>query len=153
MKVSNSDPSNLDFLPSLKTGNRLSPFHFCPPDAHQRKLAVVRQKASGPGGPAMDILFGMPAFNKTYDVCDILESIAPNVNDLQLFRDDVGETFMCCKSRGPLFSYFLSFQFCFTSLHMGRCFALPVFTFSPLVAILLPFTGSLFARPGPLGLG
>lgn len=57
--------------------------------------AVVRQKASGPGGPAMGILFGMSAFNKTYDVCDILESIAPNVNDLQLFRDDVGETFMC----------------------------------------------------------
>lgn len=102
----------------------------------------------------MDILFGTPALDKTYDVCDILESIAPNVSELQLFRDDVGETLMWCKSRSPLFSYFLPFQFCFTSLYMGRSVLLsPVFTFSPFVTILLPFTGSLFARPGPLGLG
>ncbi|KAF9777428.1 hypothetical protein BJ322DRAFT_574810 [Thelephora terrestris] len=46
--------------------------------------AVVKPKVPGLDGPTMgntDGLFGAP------DVCDILESIAPNVSELQLFRD------------------------------------------------------------------
>jgi len=30
------------------------------------------------------------AFDQTHDMCEILENIAPNVNELQLFKDDVG---------------------------------------------------------------
>jgi hypothetical protein len=33
--------------------------------------------------------FGMSAFGLGHDVCEILETIAPNVSELQLFRDDV----------------------------------------------------------------
>ena len=64
--------------------------------------AVVKPKSLGRDGPTMgnaDGLFGMTAFDKTYDVCDILEIIAPNVSELQLFRDDVEQDLcMCCES-------------------------------------------------------
>lgn len=61
---------------------------------------VVRQKAFGLNGPTMgtmmnmDLLFGMSAIDKPHDTCDILERIAPNVSELHLFRDDVGDVCM-----------------------------------------------------------
>ena len=59
---------------------------------------MVKPKRFGPDGPTMGPLFGTSAIDKTYDVCDILERIAPNVSELQLFRDSVGGMHMHCKS-------------------------------------------------------
>jgi hypothetical protein len=47
-----------------------------------------------------NMLFGMSAFDQAHDVCGILENVAPNVDDLRLFMDDVPEG---CMSRECLF--------------------------------------------------
>ena len=96
----------------------------------------------------MDLLFGMSAFDQTHDVCKILESVAPNVSELQLFRDDAPDL---CMRRECLLS---SFRFCFTSPHLGASILfLPTFTFSPFVTPLSvcpsSATNSLFALPVP----
>jgi len=59
-------------------------------------------KGFGRDGPTMgnmDLLFGTSAIEGTHDLCDILELIAPNVSELQLFRDDFGDV-STCWSRG-----------------------------------------------------
>jgi hypothetical protein len=65
---------------------------------------VVKPKVPGLDGPTMgnaDDLFGAP------DVCNILESIAPNVSELQLFRDaeEAKDVYMYGKSFSVLFSF------------------------------------------------
>lgn len=86
----------------------------------------------------MNLLFGISAFDRARDVCEILESVAPNVSELQLFRDDDAGL---CTGRECLF--ILSHRF--KSSHLGGSVLVPpTFTFSPFVAYL-----SLFA-PGPL---
>ena len=62
---------------------------------------MVKPKGFGQRGPIIghtNLLFGISAIHKIRDVCDILESIAPNVNELHLFGDDVGEVQTLCKS-------------------------------------------------------
>ena len=70
--------------------------------------AVVHPKGFGGGGPTaeammnMNLLLGMSAFNHTQDLCEMLEIVAPNVSELQLFGDDVPEV---CMSRKCLFIF------------------------------------------------
>ena len=94
-----------------------------------------------------NMLFGMRAF----DLCEMLENIAPNVRELQLFRDDIAEIRM---DRKCPFIFFPLFQFCFTSPQLGGgvCFPLD-FTISPFVPSPLFSTCHRFAlRPWSAGL-
>jgi len=57
--------------------------------------AVVQPKEIGQDGPTMaamntNMLFGI----STFGLCEVLENIAPNVNELQLFNDDAAEVCM-----------------------------------------------------------
>ena len=91
----------------------------------------------------MDFLLGMPAFDReTYNVCEVLESTAPNVRELQLFKDDAAEMCMGCKS---LLIFFPSFK----SLPDlgGSVLPSPAFTFSPFHPGLSQIHSS---PPGPL---
>jgi len=83
----------------------------------------------------MNVFFGMSAFDQqTHDVCEILESTAPNVSELQLFRDEAAGECMDCEC---LFIFPLN-------LHPLS------FTFHPCCLPSPPAIDSLFA-PGPLG--
>lgn len=100
--------------------------------------AVVKPRAFDPDGhPTM----GTSAIHKPQDVCDILESIAPNVSELQLFGDDAGGILSSRKSHSVFrLHYHLSFRSCFTSR-----FRLGANVFVPHI--------SLFAPPEPLEFG
>jgi hypothetical protein len=76
-------------------------------------------------------LFGPPGFVEPHDICDILGLVAPNISELHLFRDDVGEVFKASKSFNLSFSPAVSVAFYVTSFGK-KCFA---FTFSPIVAL------------------
>ena len=57
---------------------------------------MVKPKGFGEGGPG-NALFGMPAFDEVHEVCEILENIAPNVNEMQLFTDEAPDLCMTGK--------------------------------------------------------
>lgn len=104
---------------------------------------MVQPNEFGEDGPTvgammnMNVLFGNPAFDKkTHDVCEILEIIAPNVSELQLFRDETTEL---CMGRECLFIFPVV-----SNSHA------PSFTFSPFVTpfpVLSPIHSS---PPGSL---
>ncbi|KAF9646444.1 hypothetical protein BDM02DRAFT_3118676 [Thelephora ganbajun] len=116
--------------------------------------AVVQPKAFGEDGPTMggimntNVFFGIPAFEQTRDVCEILESVAPNVSELQLFRDDVAEV---CMGRECLHLIFPIVSIFFYLIPFRRKrFASPYFHIFTLRYLpSLPVTGSLFASLVP----
>jgi len=84
----------------------------------------------------MNVFFGMSAFDQqTHDVCKILESAAPNISELQLFRDDAADVCMDCEC-------LFIFPLFFSNLH-------PL-SFHPCCLLSPPVIDSFFA-PGPLG--
>ena len=85
----------------------------------------MQPKGFGESDPTMG-LFGMPTFDQAHEVCEILANIAPNVNEMQLFTDDVPEV---CMSRKCLFIFSRCFNFVLHHPFRGRC-SLPPFTFS-----------------------
>jgi len=89
-------------------------------------------------------LFGMPAFGQEYEVCEVLENIAPNVNEMQLFADDIPEA--CIGGKCP-FNFFPLFQFCFTSPRLGGGVHFLLSPFHPSLPPLPhpPVIGSIFA--------
>ena len=100
--------SSVSPLPSFENRKPTAPFHFCLLDADRLTPAVVKPKGFGPDGPTMGNmggLFGRPAIDKPLDVCDILELIAPNVSELQLFKNDVGEVYTLCESLAQCFVF------------------------------------------------
>jgi len=66
----------------------------------------------------------MPAFDQAHEVCEILEKIAPNVNELQLFMDDVPD--MCMGRESPFILPVVSILFYITPFRGRRL--LPPFT-------------------------
>lgn len=85
--------------------------------------AVFHPKRFGQDGPTMgammntNMLFGMRAF----DLCEMLENIAPNVRELQLFRDDIAEIHMDRKCPFIFFPV-VSILFYITSIRGRRLF-------------------------------
>ena len=80
--------------------------------------------------------FGMSAFGLGHDVCEILETIAPNVSELQLFRDDVPGV---CISRECRIFIFPVVSILSHHPFRRKCFAFSTFTFSPFVTSLAGF--------------
>ena len=84
----------------------------------------------------MNVFLGMSAFDQqTHDVCEILESTAPNVSELQLFRDEAAGVCMDCE-----------YLFIFPLFFVQIC----ILFLSPCCLPSRPVIDSLFA-PGPLG--
>jgi len=70
---------------------------------------------------AMTTPFGLSAIDQTYDLCGILEEIAPNVSELQLFKDDDPKV---CMGRKCLLQFFPVVSISFYVAPYGRkCFA------------------------------
>ena len=93
-------------------------------------------------------LFGMPTLDQAHEMCEILESIAPNVNEMQLFTDDSPEE--CVRRK---FLSIVSILFYITPFR-GKC-SLPPFTFSPFITSPPSPTCHRFdlRSPGPLNSG
>lgn len=94
----------------------------------------------------MNMLFGMSAFDQQRpDMCEILERIAPNVSELQLFREDAAEVHMGRKFS----SSFFPVASILLSKFGSKCFAFSYFTFSPFIAF--PACHRFTLRPWSLG--
>jgi hypothetical protein len=93
---------------------------------------------------ATNLLFGTSAIDQTYDICNILERIAPNVSELQLFRDDDGSDVCMSGKCRVLLIFSCRFSSVFTSLYIEGSVLVPrTFTFSPFVISLSAVCSSL----------
>lgn len=102
----------------------------------------------------VNVMFGIAAFDQASDLCEILEKIAPNVNELELFMDDIPE--ICTSGEYPLSYFSRCFQFCFyTAPIQGEASASSCFSLFHPSSTLPPVTGgSSLSLPWSLvGLG